>query len=85
MVASCLETGRRTWGAVEALRQTWYWFLEQAAQGSFPSIAHGDAQAFDALLREHGYPAAHHSAGYERFYQPAYRLIAGYERLPDLP
>ncbi len=76
LVAACLETGRRTWGTVEALRQTWHWFVERAAQGSFPSIAHDDAQAFDTLLREHDYPAAHHSAGYVALYKPAYRLIS---------
>jgi hypothetical protein len=74
LVAACLETGRRTWGTVEALRQTWVWFLERVEQGSFPTIAHDDAQAFDALLREHDYPAAHHSAGYVSLYKPAYRL-----------
>ena len=77
LVRACLETGHRKWGTPEELVRTWRWFLEGVAQGAYPTISHAESQAFDALLRLHDYPAAHHSTGYVTFYQPAYRLIAG--------
>lgn len=76
LVQVCLETGKRKWGEAAGLRSIWGVFLEHAAQGAFPSIQIEGALEFDALLRQHDYPAAHHSASYEALYQPAYRLVA---------
>lgn len=76
LVQACLETGKRKWGTPEELVHTWRWFLERVAQGAYPTISHAEAMAFEAVLQEHDYPAAHHSTSYEAAYQPAYRLVA---------
>jgi hypothetical protein len=76
LVGACLETGKRSWGTVEQLRQVWKKIVESGSQGHFSRFERGDLAAFDELVGAGDFPVLHHSIEYQKLYKPAYRLVA---------
>jgi hypothetical protein len=52
----------------------WQQSLQWIRQGRLPLNPQA-AEVLDAVMREQGYPAAHHSAGYRAANRPAYRIV----------
>lgn len=76
LVTACLETARQAWGTPEELRAVWAALVEQCRADPWERFPPDEVLAFTAWLEERGYPAVHHSAGYEEANRPAYRLLA---------
>ncbi|HTK55297.1 MAG TPA: hypothetical protein VL295_00620, partial [Gemmatimonadales bacterium] len=49
----------------------------RAVEDSPTRFGAGRWYTFTDSLRKAGYPAIHHSEGYEQAYHPAYRVVAG--------
>jgi hypothetical protein len=75
LIIACLRTARQAWGTPEELRAAWAVFVELCRAGQWKVFPLPEVLAFSAWLEEHGYPAAHHSAGYKKASKPNYRLV----------
>ncbi len=76
LFAAMLATESRHHVDAEKLRDVWESLLALAAEGAV-SVDKKSLAALDTMVREQGYPVLHHSVGYGRLYQPAYRVILG--------
>jgi len=75
LIAACLRTAEGAWGTQEELRAVWAVFVEQCRAGQWEAFLLSETLSFSGWLEEHGYPPVHHSAGYRKASQPAYRLV----------
>jgi hypothetical protein len=82
LLAAFVRTANEHRGDREALERYWG-YIEKMAGVSDIAFDVEDLKHFFALMSEDGFPAAHHSVGYETAYHPAYRVVRR-DLLPSL-
>ena len=75
LLEAFLRTAREYRGSVEHLQQ-YGKVAEWVASAGLLPFQPGQIGAFMQSMKQHGFPAAHHSQIYEELYQPAYRVVA---------
>jgi len=76
LLEAFLRTGREYRGSTDRLRD-YGQVAEQMAAAALLPFEPAQVGAFMQQMAQQGFPAAHHSPVYQRWYQPAYRVVCG--------